>query len=143
MEKTLISAQKQLELEERMTALGITDDSLVEKFVLGSGSGGQKINKTTSCVYLKHLPSGIEVKCQQERSRAMNRFWARRMLCDKLDSIINDRQSKELAEQAKIRKQKKRRSRKTKEKILQDKRVVAQKKEGRRDAGRNCDVNRE
>ncbi len=132
METTIISSQKQNELKNRMTALGLSEDSFVEKFVLGSGKGGQKINKTFSCVYLKHIPTGVEVKCQKDRSRALNRFMARRQLCDKLETIIFQNQSKELAEQAKIRKQKKRRSRKTKEKILQDKKVLSRKKETRK-----------
>ncbi len=119
-------------LEKRMNALGVTDDAIVEKFILGTGKGGQKINKTFSCVYIKHIPTGIEVKCQKERSQALNRFMARRQLCDKIEAIHFQKQSKELAEQAKIRKQKKRRSRKTKEKILQDKRVVSLKKETRK-----------
>jgi len=132
MEKPLITPQKQQDLETRMNALGITEDSLVEKFILGSGKGGQKINKTFSCVYLKHIPSSIEVKCQKERSQLLNRFMARRQLCDKLEAMLFQLESKELAEQAKIRKQKKRRSRKTKEKILQDKKAVSQKKETRK-----------
>ena len=115
-----------------MNALGITEDNLIEKFILGSGKGGQKINKTFSCVYLKHIPTGIEVKCQQERSRALNRFIARRLLCDKIEAVIYQKESKIQAEQAKIRKQKKRRSRKTKEKILQDKKILSRKKETRK-----------
>ena len=132
MEKPLLRPQKQHDLEARMHALGLTEDSLVEKFILGSGKGGQKINKTFSCVYLKHIPSGIEVKCQKERSQALNRFMARRQICDRIEAITLQNESKEQAEQAKIRKQKKRRSRRTKEKILEDKRVISQKKETRR-----------
>ena len=72
------SPEKITALENRMLGLGISEDTLVEKFITGSGSGGQKINKTASCVYLKHLPTGIEVKCQQQRSRELNRYLARR-----------------------------------------------------------------
>ncbi len=68
-----------------MHELGIADEDVLEKFIHGSGSGGQKINKTASCVYLKHLPSGIEVKCQRERSLAHNRFLARSDLCDRIE----------------------------------------------------------
>ena len=132
METPLIRPQKQIDLENRMNTLGVTEDALVEKFVLGTGKGGQKINKTFSCVYLKHIPTGIEVKCQKERSQALNRFMARRQLCDKIEAILFQKESKALAKQAKIRKQKKRRSRKTKEKILEDKRIVSQKKETRK-----------
>tara|TARA_R110002096_G_scaffold16106_23_gene55138 strand:+ start:14131 stop:14535 length:405 start_codon:yes stop_codon:yes gene_type:complete len=78
----MISAEKQSALEERMESLGILEDDLAEKFVLGTGSGGQKINKTHSCVWLKHEPSGHEVKCQSGRSRAMNRYIARSQICE-------------------------------------------------------------
>ena len=71
---------KWTELTARMERLGIFEKDLIEKFILGSGSGGQKINKTSSCVYLKHLPTGIEVKCQGTRSRDLNRLYARREL---------------------------------------------------------------
>ena len=66
----MISSEKVAAQEKRMEALGIREDEIVEKFIHGSGSGGQKINKTASCVYLKHEPTGIEIKCQRERSRA-------------------------------------------------------------------------
>ena len=81
----MITAEKQQALEERMDRLGIQEDDLVEKFVLGSGSGGQKINKTHSCVYLRHLPTGFEVKCQSGRSRTMNRYIARGLICDQIE----------------------------------------------------------
>src|SRR5882672_10734116 len=81
-------------LAEKMERLGIHEADLVEKFILGSGSGGQKINKTSSCVYLKHIPTGIEVKCQRDRSRTMNRFLARRELCEKLESQASEEKSK-------------------------------------------------
>ncbi|MFN4872430.1 MAG: peptide chain release factor family protein, partial [Akkermansiaceae bacterium] len=73
----LPSPDKIAALEQRMLALGIVPDDLLEKFVRGSGAGGQKINKTSNCVFLKHLPSGIAIKCQMDRSREMNRFLAR------------------------------------------------------------------
>ena len=76
--------EEQDALRERMESLGIEEDDLVEKFVLGTGSGGQKINKTSSCVYLKHTPTGFEVKCQRSRRRELNRFLARRELCDRI-----------------------------------------------------------
>ena len=85
-----ISKEKQEALKKRMEALGIHENDLVEKFILGSGSGGQKINKTSSCVYLKHIPTQIEVKCQRGRSREMNRFQARRELCDQIAEKIHN-----------------------------------------------------
>jgi ribosome biogenesis GTPase A len=83
---SLPSEKKQRELELRMERLEITESDLQEKFILGGGKGGQKQNKTANCVQLKHLPSGITVKCQQERSREANRFFARRMICDKIEA---------------------------------------------------------
>jgi peptide chain release factor len=108
-------------LEERMERLGIREEDLIEKFVLGSGSGGQKINKTSSCVYLKHQPTGIEVKCQRDRSRELNRIKARRELCDKLEEILFQEKSKKRQAIEKIRRQKRRRSRRAQEKILASK----------------------
>ena len=119
----MISLGKQEELQKRMDDLGILEQDLVEKFILGSGKGGQKINKTSSCVYLKHIPSGIEIKCQKERSRELNRFYARRDLCEKLEARLFKEKSEKQKELAKIRKQKKRRSRKTKEKLIEQKRI--------------------
>ena len=109
---------KEQELAARMERLGIKEEDLVEKFILGSGSGGQKINKTSSCVYLKHLPTGIEVKCQKDRSRELNRFLARRELCEKIEETVLKEKSKKRQEIEKIRRQKRRRSRKAQEKIL-------------------------
>lgn len=111
-----VSPKKQQALHARMDLLGILESDLDECFVHGQGAGGQKINKTASCVYLKHIPSGLEVKCQQERSRALNRFLARRLLCDKLDAIRNGKQSLAAKVIEKIRKQKRRRIRRAQEK---------------------------
>ncbi len=126
-----ISKEKQDALLERMDALGIYEKDLVEKFILGSGSGGQKINKTSSCVYLKHIPSSLEVKCQRDRSREMNRYLARKELCDKWEEIQGLEKTARQQEIEKIRRQKKRRSRKSKEKILKDKQKRSEIKESR------------
>jgi protein subunit release factor B len=69
-----------------MTRLGIEEADLIEKFIQGTGPGGQKINKTASCVFLKHIPSGLHVKTQETRSREANRLLAREMLCDRFES---------------------------------------------------------
>ncbi len=116
-----VSKEKKEALEKKMEQLKIYEEDLIEKFILGSGSGGQKVNKTSSCVYLKHLPTGIEVKCQQERSREMNRFFARRELCEKIAYQIHQEKTKKQKEREKIRQQKKRRSRRLKQKILDEK----------------------
>jgi peptide chain release factor len=115
-------------LHERMEHLGIHPDDLVEKFILGSGKGGQKVNKTSSCVYLKHIPTEIEIKCQRERSRDMNRYYARKELCDRIEGQIEGKKSARQQEVEKIRRQKRRRSRKSKEKMLANKKQQSEKK---------------
>lgn len=126
------SREKLDALASRMEKLGIREEDLLEKFILGSGSGGQKINKTSSCVYLKHLPTGIEIKCQRERSRELNRLLARRELCEKLEEKLFQEKSNRQKEIEKIRRQKRRRSRRSKEKMLAGKRSLSAKKELRR-----------
>lgn len=111
----MVRKEKLEELHEKMNKLHIKEEDLLEKFILGSGSGGQKVNKTSSCVYLKHLPSGIEIKCQQDRSRELNRFLARRELCKRLEEKENPHLSESALAREKIRKQKSRRSRRRKE----------------------------
>jgi protein subunit release factor B len=130
-----VSAEKIAALEQSMASLGIREKDLLEKFVRGSGSGGQKINKTSNCVFLKHLPSGVCIKCQIDRSREMNRFLARRELCDQLDAI---RQGKAIAKtQAieKLHRQKRPRSQRSKQRSIADKRALSQKKSLRRSPG--------
>ena len=112
----------------RMQGLGIQESDLVEKFILGSGSGGQKINKTSSCVYLKHTPTGIEVKCQKARSRELNRLYARRDLCEKLEERLFKEKSSKQQEFEKIRRQKRRRSKRAQEKVLEAKKRHSEKK---------------
>lgn len=114
-----------------MARLGLNESDIEEHFVRSSGAGGQKVNKTSSCVVLKHKPTGIEVKCQIERSQAINRFLARRTLTEKMDKLLHGAKSEAEKKAWKIRKQKARRSRKAKEKMLSDKRHQAQKKEMR------------
>ena len=128
----MVSPEKQAALETRMAALGITEDDLVEKFVLGSGSGGQKINKTSSCVYLKHVPTAIEVKCQANRSREMNRFQAREELCDRIEGIRRDKAQARIDEVEKLRRQNRPLSRRSKQRSVAEKRKTSQKKSMRR-----------
>lgn len=128
----MVSPEKQAALETRMAALGIAEDDLVEKFVLGSGSGGQKINKTSSCVYLKHVPTAIEVKCQANRSREMNRFQAREELCDRIEGIRRDKAQARIDEVEKLRRQNRPLSRRSKQRSVAEKRKTSQKKSMRR-----------
>ena len=104
----MISEEKWQQLIKQMDALSIKEADLEEKFILGSSSGGQKLNKTHSCVYLKHRPSNIEVKCQKSRFRQDNRFFARRKLCEEMMHRQGMKTSKD-KQIEKLRKQKKRR----------------------------------
>jgi protein subunit release factor B len=134
-----VSPEKDKALAERMEKLGIRETDLVEKFVRSGGRGGQNVNKVATCVYLKHLPTGIEVKCQQERSQALNRFLARRILADKVEALIEGRRSAEEQRIAKVRRQKRKRSKRAKEKMLADKRHQSEKKKARSFKGHPAD----
>lgn len=127
-----ITSEKLTAMEERMAVLGITEGDLLEKFVRGSGAGGQKINKTSSCVFLKHLPSGVCIKCQMDRSREINRFLARRELCEQLESIRDGKATAKTQAIEKMRRQKRRRSRRSKQRSIDDKRLLSTKKSLRR-----------
>jgi protein subunit release factor B len=127
-----ITSEKIRALDARMAALGITENDLLEKFVRGSGSGGQKINKTSSCVFLKHLPSGLCIKCQIDRSRELNRFLAKRELCEQLETLRDGKASAKTQVIEKIRRQKRRRSQRSKQRSTADKRLLSTKKLMRR-----------
>ena len=122
-----VGPEKEQALADRMEALGIREEDIVEKFIRSGGHGGQNVNKVATCVYLKHLPTGTEVKCQQERSQALNRFFARRILADKIEAAVRGRESEEQKRIAKIRRQKRKRSKRAKDKMLADKRRVGEK----------------
>lgn len=117
-----VRPEKQKALLIKMTMLGIREQDIVEKFIHGGGKGGQKINKAASAVYLKHLPTGIEVKCQASRSQALNRFLARRILAEKIETRIRGAASAEQQRIEKIRRQKRKRSKRAKLKTLEAKR---------------------
>jgi len=115
-------------IEERMKRLKIREEDLDERFVLGSGPGGQKINKTASCVHLRHEPSGIEVQCQEGRSREGNRFIARQRLCEKLEDRERERKLEAARARAKKRYSKRKESPGQKAKRLQLKKIRSEKK---------------
>ncbi len=127
-----ISGYKEEALKAKMASLGIKEADLEEKFIRASKAGGQKVNKTSSCVYIKHRPTGIEVKCQQERSQALNRFLARRILVNKIESLLLGRESEQQKKIEKIRRQKRKRSRRAKEKMLKGKKMRSEKKKLRK-----------
>jgi peptide chain release factor len=109
-----VSVEKQKALQEVLIKLNIRGEDVVERFIRSQGSGGQKVNKTSSAVYLKHLPSGTEVKVQKDRSQSINRFLAWRLLAEKIQAL-QEGKGRTLAEAEKIRKQKSRRLRRTRD----------------------------
>jgi protein subunit release factor B len=123
-----ISLEKETALRERMERLGVREEDFRETFIRSSGPGGQKVNKTSSCVFLVHLPTGLSVKCQQERSQALNRFLARRILLDRIERLRTGLVSAEQMRVEKIRRQKRRRSRRAQEKTLEAKHLQTEKK---------------
>jgi protein subunit release factor B len=126
-----VRREKEEALRAKMESLGIFEEDIVEKFVRSSGRGGQKVNKTSTCVYLKHIPTKIEVKCQQERSQSLNRFLARRILADKIETMIKKKESEEQQRIEKIRRQKRKRSKRAKLKMLEEKKKHSLKKRER------------
>ena len=126
-----VSADKEKQLAQRMQALGVREQDFDEQFVRSSGAGGQNVNKVSSCVLLHHRPTGIRVKCQQERSQGLNRFLARRILLDKIEAKIRGTVAAEEQRIEKIRRQKRKRSRRAKQRMLDDKQRHGEKKQRR------------
>jgi protein subunit release factor B len=127
-----VSPEKARVLAARMREAGVREEDLEEQFIRSRGRGGQNVNKVATCVVLRHLPTGVVVRCERERSQALNRFLARRELLDRLEARARGVAAAAVAEQARIRRQKRRRSRRAKEKMLAAKRAQSEKKAARR-----------
>jgi protein subunit release factor B len=126
-----VSSDKARALRERLDRLGIREEDLDEQFIRSGGKGGQNVNKVSTCVVLVHKPSGMRVKCQQARSQGLNRYLARTLLADKIETERLGKESAREQEAEKIRRQKRRRSRRSKARMLADKRARSDTKQGR------------
>jgi protein subunit release factor B len=127
-----VSTDKETQLAQRMASLDVHEADIEESFVRSGGHGGQNVNKVATCVMLLHRPSGVQVKCQETRQQGLNRFLARKLLLDKIESMRKERAATERARVEKIRRQKRRRSHGSKERMLADKSRHSAKKEFRR-----------
>jgi peptide chain release factor len=127
-----VSPEKEAQLARRMAVLGVREVDIEETFVRSGGHGGQNVNKTSTCVMLLHRPSGLQVKCQATRQQGLNRFIARRLLLDKIEARQKGYVAARRAEIERIRRQKRKRSRRARERMLADKAHHAEKKAARK-----------
>ena len=127
-----VSPEKESQLAQRMAALGVCEADIEESFVRSGGHGGQNVNKVSTCVMLLHRPTGVSVKCQETRQQGLNRYIARRLLLDKIEEKQKGFVAAQRAEIEKIRRQKRKRSRRAKARILADKSHHGEKKAARR-----------
>lgn len=126
-----VTLSKEKDLQNRMQSLGVNENDIEERFVRSSGPGGQNVNKVSTCVVLVHRPTGLSVKCQESRSQGLNRFYARRILLDKIERQQKGFVEAERQRREKIRRQKRKRSKRSKEKMLESKHKHSEKKKSR------------
>lgn len=126
-----VSSEKEKSLKDKLDSIGVYEKDIEESFICSGGKGGQNVNKVATCVYLKHLPTGTEVKCQRSRTQGLNRYYARVMLYEKIESEIKGEESEAAKRIAKIRRQKRKRSKRAKEKMLDEKKLQSKKKSAR------------
>ena len=130
-----VSPEKEDQLTRRMVSLGVREADIDETFVRSGGHGGQNVNKTSTCVMLLHRPTSLQVKCQATRQQGLNRFLARRLLLDKIEALRTGHVDAQRARIEKIRRQKRKRSRRAKQRMLDNKHLHSSKKESRRPVG--------
>ena len=130
-------SETEARIRARMKRLGIEEADLEEQFVRGTGSGGQKINKTSSCVVLKYLPTGMVIHCQRGRSRATNRLFARDELCDRIENEKKAEQLRKTQERERKRRRNRPRPAGVKKKMLKSKRLRGEVKRLRRKPSRD------
>lgn len=126
-----VGPQKEKTLQQKMEALHIREEDIRESFVRSGGKGGQKVNKTSTCVHLRHIPTGIEVKCQKERSQALNRYHGRVILVRKIEQLMKGKESEEEQRIEKLRRQKRKRSARARLKVREEKERLSEKKASR------------
>lgn len=127
-----ISVSKQQQLQKQFDTFNIKESDIIEKFIHSSGHGGQNLNKVATCVYIKHIPTSIEIKCQKYRTQLLNRYAARKMLADAIETMVLGQKSRKIQAIEKIRRQKRKRNKRAKEKMLEQKKLNSDKKQNRK-----------